>query len=53
MKSQEPLPSSYRAQTAPLLPYYRAQGKLAGVDGMGAVARVAADIEQALGAVIA
>ncbi|MBS0296898.1 MAG: adenylate kinase [Proteobacteria bacterium] len=43
--------AAYRAQTAPLLPYYREQGKLSGVDGMGTVAQVAADIEQALQAV--
>ena len=38
----------YNAQTAPLLPYYRAQGKLVEVDGMGAVDDVAARIDQAL-----
>jgi adenylate kinase len=43
--------AAYRAQTAPLLPYYRGQGKLSGVDGMGAVAQVAADIERALQAI--
>lgn len=43
--------AAYRAQTAPLLPYYREQGKLSGVDGMGTVAQVAADIERALQAV--
>ena len=29
--------AAYNAQTAPLLPYYRAHGKLVEVDGMGAV----------------
>ncbi|MGZ5933060.1 MAG: adenylate kinase [Rhizomicrobium sp.] len=38
----------YNAQTAPLLPYYSAQGKLVEVDGMGAVDAVAARIDQAL-----
>jgi adenylate kinase len=40
--------SAYNAQTAPLLPYYQAQGKLAEVDGMGTVETVAAAIETAL-----
>ena len=43
--------AAYRTQTAPLLPYYRAQGKLSGVDGMGTMDQVAADIEAVLGAV--
>jgi adenylate kinase len=43
--------AAYRAQTAPLLPYYRAQGKVVGVDGMASVAQVASDIERALSAV--
>ncbi|MFQ5562388.1 MAG: adenylate kinase [Parvularculaceae bacterium] len=34
----------YREQTAPLIPYYEAQGKLCRVDGMGAVDAVAAAI---------
>jgi len=38
----------YNAQTAPLLPYYAAQGKLFEVDGMGAVDDVAARIDEAL-----
>lgn len=39
---------AYNAQTAPLLPYYQAQGKLVEVDGMGAVADVAARIDATL-----
>jgi adenylate kinase len=40
---------AYNAQTAPLLPHYMAQGKLVEVDGMGAIDRVAAEIDTALG----
>ncbi|ESQ83969.1 adenylate kinase [Asticcacaulis benevestitus] len=40
--------AAYNAQTAPLLPYYAAQGKLYEIDGMGAVEDVAARIEGAL-----
>jgi adenylate kinase len=40
--------AAYNAQTAPLLPYYAAQGKLYEVDGMGAVDDVAARIDSAL-----
>ncbi|MCR6660219.1 adenylate kinase [Asticcacaulis sp.] len=40
--------AAYNAQTAPLLPYYAAQGKLFEVDGMGAVEDVAAHIDSAL-----
>lgn len=40
--------AAYNAQTAPLLPYYAAQGKLYEVDGMGAVEAVAAHIDGAL-----
>ncbi len=40
--------AAYNAQTAPLLPYYAAQGKLYEVDGMGAVEDVAARIDGAL-----
>lgn len=40
--------AAYNAQTAPLLPYYAAQGKLYEVDGMGAVDAVAAHIDEAL-----
>jgi adenylate kinase len=39
---------AYEAQTAPLLPYYEAQGRLHEVDGMGNVDRVAADIDAVL-----
>ena len=41
--------AAYNAQTAPLLPYYAAQGKLYEIDGMGAVDDIAARIEQVLG----
>lgn len=40
--------AAYNAQTAPLLPYYAAQGKLYEVDGMGAVDDIATRIEQVL-----
>jgi adenylate kinase len=40
--------AAYNAQTAPLLPYYAAQGKLHEVDGMGPVDDIAARIEGAL-----
>jgi adenylate kinase len=43
--------AAYNAQTAPLLPHYMAQGKLVEVDGMGAIDRVAAEIEAALAVV--
>ena len=39
---------AYNDQTAPLLPYYAAQGKLVEVDGMGAVDVVASEIDHAL-----
>lgn len=39
---------AYNDQTAPLLPYYAGQKKLAEVDGMGSVVDVAAGIGQAL-----
>ncbi len=42
--------NAYNGQTAPLLPYYEAQGKLVEVDGMGAVDGVAAAIDTALDA---
>ena len=35
---------AYHRQTAPLLPYYEAQGKLRGVDGMAAMDEVARQI---------
>ena len=40
--------SAYNEQTAPLLPYYKDQGKLAELDGMGSIEDVAAGIDQAL-----
>ena len=40
--------AAYNAQTAPLLPYYAAQGKLYEVDGMGPVDEVAARIDAVL-----
>ena len=39
---------AYGDQTAPLIPYYADQGKLAGVDGMAAIEQVAASISGAL-----
>jgi adenylate kinase len=36
---------AYHRQTAPLLPYYRARGTLASVDGMGGIDEVAAAID--------
>ena len=41
--------NAYNTQTAPLLPYYRGQGKLVEVDGMGSVEAVAAGIDRAMG----
>ncbi|EGF90115.1 adenylate kinase [Asticcacaulis biprosthecium C19] len=41
--------AAYNAQTAPLLPYYAAQGKLYEIDGMGAVDDIAARVEEVLG----
>ena len=38
----------YHDQTAPLIPFYAAQGKLKGVDGMGSVAGVSAQIDAIL-----
>ena len=40
--------SVYRAQTAPLVDYYRKRGALAEVDGLGSVEEVAKRIEEAL-----
>lgn len=40
--------AAYNAQTAPVLPYYEGQGKLAQVDGMGAIDEVAQAIDAAL-----
>jgi adenylate kinase len=42
---------AYNDQTAPLLPYYKSQGKLVEVDGMGSMDQVAAAIEDALAVV--
>ncbi|MBN8529402.1 MAG: adenylate kinase [Caulobacterales bacterium] len=39
---------AYNRQTAPLLPYYEAQGKLTEVDGMGTIEAVASAIDAAL-----
>ena len=38
----------YHDQTAPLIPFYAAQGKLKGVDGMGSVGEVSAQIDAIL-----
>ncbi len=38
----------YREQTAPLIPYYKKQGKLRTVDGMGSVEEVASAIDAIL-----
>ncbi|MBV9509623.1 MAG: adenylate kinase [Caulobacteraceae bacterium] len=43
--------SAYNAQTAPILPHYRAQGKLVELDGMGDIDQVAREIDKALGGV--
>jgi adenylate kinase len=43
--------AAYNAQTAPLLPHYRAQGKLVEVDGMGSIDQVAREIDAALAGV--
>jgi adenylate kinase len=43
--------AAYNAQTAPLLPYYREQGKLVELDGMASVETVAASIDAALSVV--
>ncbi|WP_421931213.1 adenylate kinase [Phenylobacterium sp.] len=42
--------SAYNDNTAPLLPYYEGQKKLAQVDGMGSIDTVAAAIDKALDA---
>jgi adenylate kinase len=41
---------AYLAQTAPLVPYYERQGKLAGIDGMADIETVAASISRAIDA---
>jgi adenylate kinase len=43
--------AAYNAQTAPLLPYYREQGKLTELDGMASVETVAGSIDAALSVV--
>jgi len=40
---------AYNRQTAPLLPYYRGQGKLVEIDGMAPIDHVAAEIDRVLG----
>ena len=40
---------AYHAQTAPILPYYRAQGILRQVDGMAEITEVTRQIEAILG----
>ena len=40
--------AAYSAQTAPLLPFYRGQGKLVEVDGMGSIDQVAQAIDRAI-----
>ena len=42
--------AAYHAQTEPLLPYYRARGVLASVDGMATIDEVTKQIEAVLGA---
>lgn len=44
---------AYNTQTAPLLAYYKGQGKVLEVDGMGAVEAVSAAIDDVLGTVAA
>ena len=39
---------AYHRQTAPLLPYYKAQGKLSQVDGMASMDEVGRQIEAIL-----
>jgi adenylate kinase len=40
--------TAYNTQTAPLLPFYKAQGKLVEVDGMASIEAVAKSIDEAL-----
>jgi adenylate kinase len=40
--------TAYNTQTAPLLPFYRGQGKLVEVDGMAPIQAVAKSIDAAL-----
>jgi adenylate kinase len=44
---------AYNRQTAPLLPYYRAQGKLVEIDGMASIEQVAREIDRVLGGGVA
>ncbi len=44
---------AYRRQTAPILPYYRAQGLVHDIDGMADIGTVSAAIDQALSAAMA
>jgi adenylate kinase len=41
--------AAYHAQTAPILPYYRAKGTLSGVDGMASIDAVMAAVAKLLG----
>lgn len=43
--------NAYNNQTAPLLPYYAARGRLTEIDGMGSIGSVASDIDNVLTAV--
>jgi len=40
---------AYNRQTAPLLPFYKSQGKLVEIDGMASVEKVAGEIDRVLG----
>ena len=40
---------AYRAQTAPLLPYYEGKGIVRRVEGLASIEQVAADLDEALG----
>jgi len=44
--------AAYHRQTAPILPHYRAQGKLLVVDGMAEIDQVSAEIERVLAEII-
>jgi adenylate kinase len=39
---------AYQDQTAPIIEFYRAQGKVVGVDGMAAIEEVARSVGRAL-----
>jgi adenylate kinase len=43
---------AYNRQTAPLLPYYRSQGKLVEIDGMASIDKVAHEIDLVIGAAV-